>query len=373
MTVQAVTLQAAEWFIDSDPGEGSGTAFTGFSGETASLDLTIPAGTINVLSEGAHLIGVRFQDSDGVWGHVVWRSFLNQHPHNGLAEGEYFFNTDPGYGAGLALVGVAGNSHNVDHTVSVASLPAGANLLGVRFRDGDGEWGQTSFRVFLNPEAGSRALNRLEFVVYRSGSPVFSGSLLGDGSLAINLSHRPSDLTPVDAETLLFEIQAIDESGRRSHKVFREVAVQDFTQDFLDTFFTAEEQADLEVSGDDADIDRDGLATLIEQATGLNPREFDSPGDVATLGAEDDATVFCFRAAAAPEFEAATSTFTLGDLRFEVEASDDLATWRRATSPADFTVDTSTLSNPDGSVLQKLTQNTTGKSALSLRLKVARQ
>ena len=276
-------LAAAEFFFDTDPGEGLGTAFTVPASDSASLDFTIPSTTTNALTEGTHLLGVRFQDGDGEWGQVVWRVFLNQHPHNGLAAGEYFFNTDPGHGAGTPLSGVAGSPHDADHTVSLASLPAGANLLGVRFQDGDGEWGQTTFRVFFNPEAGSRVLNRIEFVVYRGGTPVSSGSLLGDGSLAMNLTHKPSDVTPVLGETLLLELQVVDDSGRRGHKVFREIPVQEFTQSFRDLFFTGAEQSDPAVSGDNADPDGDGIDNLIEQLAGLHPREWNAPGEVAGL------------------------------------------------------------------------------------------
>ena len=365
-------LVNAEWFLDADPGEGSGTPITGFSGDTASLDVTIPATTTNVLNEGAHLLGVRFQDGDGEWGQVVWSLFLNQHPHGGLAVGEYFFNTDPGHGAASPLTGVSGNVVSSEFTASLAALPAGTNLLGVRFQDGDGEWGQTIFRVFFNPEAGSRALNRVEFVVYRSSTPISSGSLLGDGSLTLNLSHKPVDVTPVPGETLLLELQVVDDSGRRSHKVFREIPVQEFTDSFLDLFFTPAEQADPLVSGGEADPDNDGLSNVLEQAMGLNPREADANGKTVGLTKSVAGLQLGFRSAAAAVFDPVTSTFDLGGLQFEIEVSTALNAWSRATSPADFTVSTSGAEQGDGSFWHVVDLVNGGQDKRFYRMKVTR-
>jgi hypothetical protein len=73
--VAAASLQQGEWFIDSDPGVGSGTAF---SASSAGGAVAIPSGTIQALTPGIHLLGVRFQDDGGDWGHTVWRSFLKE-------------------------------------------------------------------------------------------------------------------------------------------------------------------------------------------------------------------------------------------------------------------------------------------------------
>lgn len=373
LTARAVTLQAAEWFIDSDPGEGSGTAFTGFSGGMASLDLTISAGTINGLSEGVHLLGVRFQDSEGAWGQIVWRPFLNQHPNGGLAAGEFFFNADPGHGAATPLPGFSGPGVSADFSTSLAGLPAGANLLGVRFRDGDDEWGQTVFRVFLNPEAGSRVLNRLEFVVYRGGTPVSSGALLGDGSMALNLTHKPVEITPVLGETLLLELQVVDDGGWRGHKVFREIPVQEFSESFRDLFFTVAEQSDPAVSGNGADADGDGIDNLIEQLAGLHPREKNRPDDATGLTSLPGGMRFRFRAAAEGSFDPVESEFLLGGLRASIEVTTDFSAWAKATAPEDFTVSTDSAAGDQRSFLHVIDLVTSGREKGFYRLKVAQE
>ncbi|HVQ87166.1 MAG TPA: multicopper oxidase family protein, partial [Actinomycetes bacterium] len=65
-------IAAAEYFIDADPGAGSGAAMTvNLPATIASLDAVIPAATVNALPEGTHVVSIRSQDSAGVWGDPV--------------------------------------------------------------------------------------------------------------------------------------------------------------------------------------------------------------------------------------------------------------------------------------------------------------
>ena len=56
-------LQAAEYFVDTDPGEGNGTAFQAQDGAFDSEVESILPKDLNVtgLSVGPHLVGVRYQ------------------------------------------------------------------------------------------------------------------------------------------------------------------------------------------------------------------------------------------------------------------------------------------------------------------------
>ncbi len=68
-------LAAGEWFIDSDPGAGSGTAFAVPEVATANLSPQIPTVTLSSLPEGYHLLGVRLRDDLERWGPIQWRAF----------------------------------------------------------------------------------------------------------------------------------------------------------------------------------------------------------------------------------------------------------------------------------------------------------
>lgn len=74
----ASTLGGGEWFINHDPGTGSGTAFQLAAAATADGSVTIPPSALSGLVEGVHLLGVRVRDNEGQWGHVVWHPFLKQ-------------------------------------------------------------------------------------------------------------------------------------------------------------------------------------------------------------------------------------------------------------------------------------------------------
>lgn len=62
--VNTATIQAAEYFVDIDPGVGNANAIT-LSGDNLDEALNIP--TLNSLSDGTHLLHIRVQNADGSW------------------------------------------------------------------------------------------------------------------------------------------------------------------------------------------------------------------------------------------------------------------------------------------------------------------
>ena len=70
------TISAAEYFVDTDPGEGSGTALTAQDGAFDSEVEAIAPVDFNVtgLSVGPHLIGIRYKDNNNTWGEVLYQT-----------------------------------------------------------------------------------------------------------------------------------------------------------------------------------------------------------------------------------------------------------------------------------------------------------
>jgi FtsP/CotA-like multicopper oxidase with cupredoxin domain len=65
-------ITAAEYFIDTVGAYGGGaTMDVNQQAPVASLDATIPAGTVNGLSEGSHVIYIRAKDGQGNWGEPI--------------------------------------------------------------------------------------------------------------------------------------------------------------------------------------------------------------------------------------------------------------------------------------------------------------
>jgi hypothetical protein len=70
-------IVAAEYYFDSDPGPGNGTAVAVPAETTQDLSVEIPSGTLDALSLGAHKLVVRTLDDEGDWS-VAFNRFINR-------------------------------------------------------------------------------------------------------------------------------------------------------------------------------------------------------------------------------------------------------------------------------------------------------
>jgi len=147
----AVSINAAEYFIDTDPGVGNGTALpVGTSGPTLSLTAMIPTAT---LTAGFHTIGIRVKNNKSEWSHFETRSFYIQ-PIAGtmgaIAEAEYFVDSDPGVGNGTRLtIPTPGHSVAQNYLIEIPrSTPNGKHWLAVRVKDANGIWSLFDVKEF---------------------------------------------------------------------------------------------------------------------------------------------------------------------------------------------------------------------------------
>ena len=69
-------ISAAEYFVDTDPGEGNGTALSAQDGAFDSEVESIAPVDLNVtgLAVGPHLIGIRYKDDNNTWGEVLYQT-----------------------------------------------------------------------------------------------------------------------------------------------------------------------------------------------------------------------------------------------------------------------------------------------------------
>jgi Putative metal-binding motif/Calx-beta domain len=143
-------ITRAEYFFDTDPGQGNGFAITNLSpADTVNFTANIP---LNALSPGFHILLMRVRNANGTWSNSESRYFyiLSNTTTNtaNITAAEYFFDADPGAGHGtLTPVGTAGPT--VNFTASIpASLSPGFHFLAIRTRDADGKWGFSETRNF---------------------------------------------------------------------------------------------------------------------------------------------------------------------------------------------------------------------------------
>jgi hypothetical protein len=144
-TIWAGTIAASEYFIDTDPGEGSGTALSASDGafDSALENVAISLNTSN-LTIGVHNLFIRMKNDAGVWGtprKVPFNIDGNQY----IAAQEYYFDTDPGVGTGTPLTAVDGifdqKWEQGTAVLNTSSLTAGLHALYVRAKNAEGHWG----------------------------------------------------------------------------------------------------------------------------------------------------------------------------------------------------------------------------------------
>ncbi|HYO22637.1 MAG TPA: hypothetical protein VER36_09535, partial [Flavisolibacter sp.] len=136
-------IVAAEYYFDTDPGPGNGTAL-GIStpGHAVQFSAVIPAAT---LQPGFHLLAVRTKDADGRWSFSEARGFyLFSQPINAqpITAAEYYIDNDPGAGNGTAVsVGSIGDRVNFIAAIPTTNLSSGFHRIAIRTRTADGIWG----------------------------------------------------------------------------------------------------------------------------------------------------------------------------------------------------------------------------------------
>src|SRR6185503_21127028 len=150
----------AEYFFDSDPGPGNGTALTVSSpGDIVNINASISTAA---LSSGFHFLAIRVKDVNGTWGLYEKRGFYISSSTSDAANingAEYFFDTDPGTGNGTSLsVGASGGIVNFTANIPT-SLSAGFHFLAIRVKGTDGIWGLYEKRGFYISGSTAAAAN----------------------------------------------------------------------------------------------------------------------------------------------------------------------------------------------------------------------
>jgi hypothetical protein len=146
-SAQLSSLSQAEYFWDTDPGEGNGTTITAVDGSFNSVFEKIAVNGLNAPSVGLHKFSVRVKDNQGVWGPVftnaiIVESTTTPNPVT-LTQAEYFWDTDPGEGSATPLLAVDGDFNSALEKVAITGLGApsvGLHNFSIRVKDNQGVW-----------------------------------------------------------------------------------------------------------------------------------------------------------------------------------------------------------------------------------------
>ncbi len=129
------------FFDDADPGHGKATSLSGYEKGMQSVVSTL---SVEGLLPGSHLLNVRGMDASGLWSTVTSRPFLVIAVQPAIPFVEYFFDEDPGYGKGTAVMDTEAGVHQI--AIDLGNLTPGAHLLYVRSRNEAGQWSVTVSR-----------------------------------------------------------------------------------------------------------------------------------------------------------------------------------------------------------------------------------
>ncbi|TVP49636.1 MAG: HYR domain-containing protein, partial [Mongoliibacter sp.] len=164
---QISPIVAAEYFINTDPGFGNGTALAVTQGPNPQVE-----GVINVgdLPRGFHRLSVRFRNQANEWGLVTTKLFFVE--NEGFTDPalvdfiEYFFDDDdPGLGQAIEIpLDEAASNIDLDELIEVAALEEGEHTISLRIKNNKGLWSIVETREFTvgEPTPGDPPIPDLE-------------------------------------------------------------------------------------------------------------------------------------------------------------------------------------------------------------------
>ncbi|MBC7642343.1 MAG: T9SS type A sorting domain-containing protein [Flavobacterium sp.] len=174
--LQAQNITRIEYFINTDPGFGLGTALTGYtpSANVANLSANI---NLSLFTNGINTLYIRAKDANGQWSITNHFTFVKDPliapviAANTIAL-EYFIDTDPGFALATAVpITPAQNISNFTFPANIATVTTGNHNLFIRAKDANGKWSLTNVLNFEKTALGVQ-VSEMEklFTVYPNPS-----------------------------------------------------------------------------------------------------------------------------------------------------------------------------------------------------------
>ena len=232
-------LKGAEYFWNTDPGEGSGEVMNAVDGQfNSGFEQAIKSAIISPPNSGLNLFCVRFKDSSGTWGPVFKRTiFAEQSPRNiKVSLGEFFWDTDPGLGSGTSFAAFDGAFDSAIETIfnSSLNLPSqgGLHIFSLRIKDENSLWGPVFKRTIATEDSPRNIkITSAEYYWGDTDPGEGSGTVLvafdGSFSSAIETAFNSALAVAGLQGTQLFNLRIRDENGNWGPIFKRTIAIQD--------------------------------------------------------------------------------------------------------------------------------------------------
>jgi len=143
-------IVGGEYFIDQDPGLGSGTYISLNNPNDVEVNLTF---TLTDLSKGNHRVSWRVKNNLGMWSHCETRLFYIFDipllvPTSDVIMGEWFVDEDPGLGNGVSINFPSNSNVEMSLPVFFDNLSEGSHTVSLRMKNEQGVWSHHETRLF---------------------------------------------------------------------------------------------------------------------------------------------------------------------------------------------------------------------------------
>ena len=205
----AQNVVQGEYFVDTDLGFGNNTLvnFTPSPDNIFTFNINLSGYTV-----GNHKLYFRTKDSGGKWGLTVRRNVevVASESKITMAKGEYFIDTDPGFGMGTPITIASPDSIILQNfSAATTGLSEGLHKLYGRFLDNIGRWSLTFRRnVEIYKSDANKVLNGEYFFKTDGGfgscDAITFAVPASDGSFLVNI---PLSSIPAGADTLYVRLR----------------------------------------------------------------------------------------------------------------------------------------------------------------------
>lgn len=141
------TITTAEYFIDTDPGFGSGTPVSVSPASSVSANFDVE---LSGLEPGIHFLHTRVKNSDEKWSLYSRKLFYiaNISPGQTIESAEYFIDDDPGIGNATALTISAGTEISENFAIPLNDIEEGVHHLHIRVKNSQNKWSLYGRKLF---------------------------------------------------------------------------------------------------------------------------------------------------------------------------------------------------------------------------------
>ena len=219
----AQNIERFEYFIDSDPGYGQGSAISITPVTDLDIYFTID---LSGVEDGFHVLVVRVKDENGVWSMAHSKPFYKESkspesPDVNISRIEYYIDTDPGYGKGTDVPVSSDISIDENFVVDLSGVEDGFHVLVVRVKDENGVWSiahsMPFYKEFPTTEESAPLITSIEYY-FNNGSTSTTPVKFTDftPSNDVDIIFK-ADLTGFSLDgTYIMVTTAVDDAGRRS-------------------------------------------------------------------------------------------------------------------------------------------------------------